>query len=199
MSAVPSRRTFASSPSGANQAQFAVLFARNVERNGIRDENRGDWELLSPGVGAGAPIWPPAPAADRFDSQPSGIRPPRSRPRHSRSLSGPGGIRAGGPRMCRPTPSGETRSTGIARFHVARQPKRKSRRKSIACRTDNGRVAGHRTRPLWAFVRVCPAHSYAKPDNAKHRRTMSGSVRQQRCITRPSHRLRHANRLRRPC
>ena len=33
----------------------------------------------------GEPVRPPAPAVDRFDSRPSGIRSPRSRPRHSRS------------------------------------------------------------------------------------------------------------------
>ena len=45
---------------------------------------------------AGEPNRPPAPAADPFDSRPSGIRSPRSRPRHSRSPSGPGEIRADG-------------------------------------------------------------------------------------------------------
>ena len=62
----------------------------------------------------GAPARPPAPAADRIASPPSGIRSPRSRPRHSRCLSGPGGIRADGQR----TPSGDVRwsnpITGIA-------------------------------------------------------------------------------------
>ena len=49
-----------------------------------------------------------------IDSRPSGIRSPRSRPRHSRSPSGPGEMRADGPR----TPSGDVASrnpiTGIA-------------------------------------------------------------------------------------
>ena len=39
---------------------------------------------------AGGPDRPPAPAVDRFDFRPSGIRSPRSGPRHSRRLSDPG-------------------------------------------------------------------------------------------------------------
>ena len=33
-------------PIRVDQAQFPVLFARNGERNLVRDENRGDRELL---------------------------------------------------------------------------------------------------------------------------------------------------------
>src|SRR5262249_46122511 len=35
--------------SGVDQAQFSVLFSLNGERNGVRDENRGDRELRSIG------------------------------------------------------------------------------------------------------------------------------------------------------
>ena len=38
---------------------------------------------------AGEPIRPPALAVDRLHPRPSGIQPPCSRPRHSRSLSSP--------------------------------------------------------------------------------------------------------------
>src|SRR5262245_25247312 len=43
---------------------------------------------------AGEPTRLPTPVVDLFDSRPNGIRAPRSRPRHSRCLSGPGEIRA---------------------------------------------------------------------------------------------------------
>src|SRR5262245_28890344 len=46
----------------------------------------------------GEPHRSPAPAVDRFDSRPNGIRSLRSRPRHSRSLSVLGEMRAEGPR-----------------------------------------------------------------------------------------------------
>ena len=46
----------------------------------------------------GEPGRPPAPADDRIEPPPSGIRSPRSRPRRSRFRSGPGEIRADGPR-----------------------------------------------------------------------------------------------------
>ena len=37
-------------PAGGDDPQLPVLFARNGERNRVRDENRGDRELLSLGV-----------------------------------------------------------------------------------------------------------------------------------------------------
>ena len=62
----------------------------------------------------GEPDRPPAPAADRFDSRPSGIRSPRSRPRHSRCPSGPGEMRADGPRSRQAMWLSRNPITGIA-------------------------------------------------------------------------------------
>ena len=62
----------------------------------------------------GEPVRPPAPAADRFDSRPSGIRSPRSRPRHSRFPSGPGEMRADGPRIASGDVASRNPITGIA-------------------------------------------------------------------------------------
>ena len=74
-----------------------------------RERRRRAWPWRSRRP-VGEPVRPPAPAADRVDSRPSGIRSPRSRPRHSRLPSGPGEMRADRPRQCQAMRRRGTRS-----------------------------------------------------------------------------------------
>ena len=83
---------------------------------------------------AGEPVRPPAPAADRFDSPPSGIRSPRSRPRHSRCPSGPGEMRADDPRYVSGDVGLRNPITGIA--PAARALRAATRRRSAEQRDE---------------------------------------------------------------
>ena len=84
---------------------------------------------------AGEPNRPPAPAADQFDSRPSGIRSRRSRPRHSRFLSGPGEMRADAPQMGQAMLASRKPITGMFGC-CARAAKRPRRRRAAQQRDE---------------------------------------------------------------
>ena len=96
----PGRARLATRPSltgsSATLKTIGIVVVAALAANAAASSGRGDHGDL-----CGEPVRPPAPAADRVDSRPSGIRSPRSRPRHSRSPSGPGEMRADGPRLRR--------------------------------------------------------------------------------------------------